>query len=143
MTFRIWRKRVLASLDRFRPWGEIEEYGRKDSTYCDYDRHGKNETTAQWEDRIGLWRVWKLSRRIGTSPKWVRYDATRCGVHVVTRWNRNFDPAIIVAMQAVLGSDLERESFNLARVIAESDYGGQHRKEAARWNILYRMKLKP
>jgi hypothetical protein len=82
--------------------------------------------------------VWKLARCIGATPQWIRYDATRRGVHVVTRWDRNFDPAELVAMQALLGSDQNRESFNLARVIA----GGKKGKErAAKWNILYRRKL--
>lgn len=136
--------RLLEHGRRFRPWGEIEEYGRKNATYCDYDKRFRERNT-QWETRISLLPLWRLGRIVGATPQWVRYDATRRGFHVVTRWNRNLDPAVIVAMQALLGSDQARESFNLARLMfagQTSGDGKNRRKEAARWNILYRRKLK-
>lgn len=143
MTFALLPKADLGSLQhrrQFRPWGEVEEYGRKNSTYCDYDRDRQNDTEAHWQNHIGLLRVWSLGRRLRLAPQWVRYDATRRGFHVVTRWNRNIDPAYIVAMQALLGSDHNRESFNLARLMnAERSFG--KKEKAARWNILFRKKL--
>jgi hypothetical protein len=143
MTFGLLRKAVLLSLRRgraFRPWGEIEEYGRKNATYCDYDG-------AIRQGRGDLLSLWRLGRLLECKPQWVRYDATRRGYHVVARWDRNLDPAVIVGMQALLGSDQNRESFNLARLMSAGQTSGDGKSQkkeqakAARWNILYRRKL--
>lgn len=137
MTFDSLRKRVRLSLRdrRFRPWGEIEEYGRKNATYCDYD--DGHEAPDRGSAGANLLSLWKAARCIGARPEWVRYDATRRGYHVVTRWNRNFDPSQTVALQLLLGSDPAREAFNLARVMSP----GETSREGKRWNILYRLKL--
>lgn len=73
---------------------------------------------------------------LGVSPLFIRHDRTRRGWHVVIRWNRKFEPAERVALQAVLGSDVKRETLNLMRVI-----GGRHRGNK-RWNILYSHKIR-
>lgn len=62
----------------------------------------------------------------------VRYDRTRRGWHVVVAVTQALSPAITVAAQACLGSDLKREAFNLMRI--------QHLPRGyfrGRWNVLY------
>ena len=81
----------------------------------------------------------------GLRPNWIRYDRTARGWHIIIRVNRRLSGLECVALQAVLGSDSARETFNLARVMSRS--GGSANKkrkawEAKRWNILYRVKLK-
>lgn len=62
----------------------------------------------------------------------IRYDKTRRGWHVTVAINKKISPALIVAAQACLGSDLKREAFNLMRV--QQLPRGYFR---ARWNVLY------
>ena len=78
----------------------------------------------------------ELSRELrlfGLLPKWVRYDRTNRGWHIIIRVNRDLVPLEVVALQTVLGSDRKREAFNLARVMA----GG-----GPKWNILFERKLR-
>ena len=64
----------------------------------------------------------------------IRYDRTAHGWHVVVGVNRRLSPPMIVAAQAILGSDRKREAFNLMRV-------QQLRQMPAFWrsrfNVLY------
>lgn len=62
----------------------------------------------------------------------IRYDKTRRGWHVSVAVTERVAPALVVAAQACLGSDLKRESFNLMRVLARPR--GYFRN---RWNVLY------
>ena len=77
-------------------------------------------------------------RFIGLRVSWVRYDRTRRGWHVVIRMRDKRSPIECVALQAVLGSDRERETFNLARVMWARREG---RRLGNRWNILYEKKI--
>lgn len=53
---------------------------------------------------------------------------------MVIQWDRAFEPAEQVAVQAILGSDPYREALNLTRVFAGPDPDGC-------WNILFSRKL--
>lgn len=63
-----------------------------------------------------LFRLYRCVRLWGWPLEAVRYDRTARGWHVVVGINRRLTPAVIVAAQAILGSDLKREAFNLMRV---------------------------
>lgn len=64
----------------------------------------------------------------------IRYDKTRRGWHVVVGVRRTIDPARIVAAQAILGSDPNREAFNLMRV---GQLKSQPKFWRERFNVLY------
>jgi hypothetical protein len=94
-------------------------------TYCDYD--------TREAPRLG--RFWSFSKITGLRPRVIRYDRTRRGWHVLICWSRALDAAEQVAIQAALGSDYRRETYNLARVL-----GGK--SSDPRWNILFERKIK-
>lgn len=64
----------------------------------------------------------------------VKYERTRRGWHVVVGVRRRVSAPLIVAAQAVLGSDRNREMFNVMRVQALPYVPGYWR---TRWNVLY------
>lgn len=74
---------------------------------------------------------------IGVKIKEFRIDRTRRGHHVIVRWRQKFEPAALVAMQAILGSDRNREALNLMRALS----GATGKAERVSWNILYSRKL--
>lgn len=93
--------------------------------YLDFDE----KLPKHLEDRI-LW----LCRLCHWPVIAIRLDRTRHGWHVVIGVRRRLAPAIIVAVQAALGSDWKREVFNIVRVQslhAQSPYW------RARWNVLF------
>jgi len=53
------------------------------------------------------------------SPKWIRTDRTAHGWHVIVKLRQKLTDGEIIAAQAVLGSDLKRETLNLKRAIAQ------------------------
>ncbi len=79
------------------------------------------------------WLQW-VFRRLNIGVHWIRYDRTAKGWHVIIRCRERFKALEIVALQAILGSDWRRETFNLARVRSGKLRGGQ-------WNILFERKL--
>ena len=81
-------------------------------------------------------RVWSLARMLGIKVCVIEFRRTRRGWHVAVQWSRAFRPIETIAIQAILGSDPFRESFNLARVL-----GGRATK-SNRWNLLFKEKLK-
>ena len=70
----------------------------------------------------------------------VRFDKTRHGWHVVVGIRKRVAPSLIVAAQAVLGSDYKREAFNIMRV-QQLDARSPYWRE--RWNVLYFIHAKP
>lgn len=60
------------------------------------------------------------------------------GIHLTMRVQGYFPPLAIVAMQAILGSDYRRETFNLVRALTLDSAPAFWRK---RWNVLYASKL--
>jgi hypothetical protein len=107
-------------------YGVIKEYAKTDTCYLDFD-------DKKPPHLLPIFVVFRLLGSI--SPRWVRYDRTRRGWHVVIKLSRSLTPVETVALQAVLGSDSRRESLNLMRVL----HGGGGDK---RWNILYSRKLR-
>ena len=87
-----------------------------------------------------------IDRIVWTAKLWqwsieaVRFDRTRRGWHVVVGIHEEVEPAMIVAAQAILGSDYKREAFNLMRVQSLDSVSPFWR---ARWNVLYEMHAKP
>jgi hypothetical protein len=58
-----------------------------------------------------------LGVRMGWTYGDVRYDRTARGWHVVISVAQDVPFPVVVAAQAILGSDWQRESFNLARAM--------------------------
>lgn len=117
---------------RFRPWGILKEVGRNDTIYIDVD----------FKTLPSMREVWRIIRFVGLQPKWVRYDRTRRGWHIVIRQLRkDLSSSEIVALQIMLGSDRGRELFNLARVIANRREGAS-RWQRKRSNILFLTKVR-
>lgn len=104
--------------------GLVKCYARPNWTMCDYDT----------KKAPSLESVWRLSKLLGIRPVWIRMDRTVRGWHLIVEWSRRFRPIEIVCIQAVLGSDLKRETFNLARV-----FSGKARNR--RWNLLFERKI--
>lgn len=78
--------------------------------------------------------VTECCRRWGWPLEAVRYDRTRRGWHIIVAVRKRVAPALILAAQAMWGSDPRREMFNLSRV--------QELRRVApfwrdRWNVLY------
>lgn len=70
----------------------------------------------------------------------IRYDRTQRGWHVVVGIQEKVRPALIVAAQAILGSDYKREAFNLMRVQSLAHVPRFWRE---RWNVLYSHHARP
>lgn len=115
---------------KFRPWGELKEKSNANTIFVDCDR----------AIPPALRDVWRTLRLAGVLCRWVRYDRTRRGWHIVIRVRESLSPLACVALQCVLGSDLEREKFNLGRVMSDAKRP-QGKFARARWNILYRAKV--
>jgi hypothetical protein len=121
----------ILAIFRFRPWGILKEETNGRQIYLDYD----NITAPS---------LLKLSRSCSLCSlhiEWIRYDRTNRGWHVICRFTEALHPAECVALQAVLGSDSEREKFNLARVIANRREGANAWKRS-RSNILFERKVR-
>lgn len=120
------RRRVRELGDRRHRPGRVEHYADPHLTMCDYD--GPRPKLPE------LWRVWKLARQFGARPLWIKDRRTKRGWHRVVYWDRPFEPMQTIALQLLLGSDREREAFNLKRVLL----GGAN---TPRWNLLFSEKL--
>jgi hypothetical protein len=106
---------------RHRP-GRVERYADPFVTMCDHD--GK---------RPELWPVWRIARQLGIVPVGIQERKTRHGWHRTIVWNRKFTPAETIALQLLLGSDRQREAFNLQRALTGT--------RSNRWNLLFTYKL--
>lgn len=109
-------------------WAVVKETARADTTLCDYDGPMPRDICE---------RVWRLAGILEARPRWIRQDRSKRGWHLIVRWNRQFTPAELTAMQAILGSDPAREALNLRRTLAGVDTPEQKKF----WNILYQNKL--
>ena len=78
--------------------------------------------------------VTECCRRWGWPLRSIRYDRTKHGWHVVVGVRRRVPPALMLAAQAMWGSDPRREMFNLGRVQVLDDMPKFWRD---RWNVLY------
>jgi hypothetical protein len=70
---------------------------------------------------------------------WRWMPSTNAGFHVeIIVFNFKYSPVVVVALQAILGSDWKRETYNLMRALVVDqapDFWHQ------RWNVLYSTKL--
>lgn len=103
--------------------GIVKQYAESRLSLCDYD--------TQW--RPSMDRIQRLSKMLGVGISWIREDRTRRGWHVLILWKKAMTPLALVAIQCVLGSDYERETYNLARIFSG--------KKSKRWNLLFERKL--
>jgi len=105
--------------------GIVKRYADPFWTFCDYDAR----------EAPGLGRFWSFAKLTKLKPKVIEYDRTARGWHVLICWDRAMSPAEQIAIQAALGSDYRRETYNLARV-----FGGK--ADDPRWNLLFERKIK-
>lgn len=83
--------------------------------------------------------------RIVNALRWLRlrplvlvYRRTRRGWHVKIALSQKVAPLVVVALQAILGSDPKRETFNLIRARALRRAPSEWRD---RYSVLFRSKL--
>ncbi len=60
--------------------------------------------------------VTECCKRWGWPLRAIRFDRTRRGWHVIVAVHKTVPPPLIVAAQAIWGSDPRREMFNVMRV---------------------------
>lgn len=99
--------------------------------YLDFDGPVPNKLVDRIVWTTKLWQ-WTLVA--------IRFDRTRRGWHVVVGIKEAVEPPMIVAAQAILGSDYKREAFNLMRVQSLPHVSPYWRE---RWNVLYSHHAKP
>jgi len=150
---RLWRTfggPPSALAGRFIKWGVIGELHEDDKILCDFDdkvatrisrrRMGKlviNSTSSKQPPSPPLQ---SLAHTLGVKVLWQRWDRTRRGWHLIIKIAQRLTIAEIIAAQAILGSDRDRERLNLARAISVRLRPSRFWK--ARANLLYRRKLK-
>lgn len=83
-----------------------------------------------------LYRVSVLCRHQAWTVTAIMIRKTKHGWHAIITLDAMVEPIIIVAAQAILGSDWKRENFNLFRAQQLPKLPATWR-EARRWNALY------
>lgn len=83
-------------------------------------------------------RVWWVLRMLRCSVRYVSYRRTRRGWHVEVEVARRLHPWRVIAIQAILGSDYRRETFNLRRTARWSELPAVARDH---WNVLFVQKI--
>jgi|ERR1700674_2346138 len=117
-------------------WGtvaEIETLGDSKTLLLDFDMACPVPRLVPFLARL---------RIIGLRARWVSYRRTAHGWHVEIGINASLTPSELVAAQAVLGSDLRRETMNLRRAISLRVHK-HSRFWRKRWNIFFLRKLYP
>ena len=95
---------------------------------CDYDDAIPRQMAA---------RVQFVARVFALRVRFVRYDRTRRGHHMVVDCRgAALSPTETVLAQALLGSDWKREAYNAGRARVLSRQPSFWR-ESSRWNVLY------
>ena len=93
--------------------------------YLDVDGELPRGIEARITARCRFWR-WPLEA--------IRLDRTRRGWHVIIAVRKRLNAVTIVAAQAILGSDPNREMFNLDRARKLPRVPKEWRSQ---WNVLY------
>ncbi len=93
--------------------------------YCDHDTRTAPTVIPFITECCKRW-GWKLEA--------IRYDRTRRGWHIIVGVRTRVPPALIVAAQAIWGSDKRREMFNVMRV---QNLANVPRFWRSRFNVLY------
>ena len=76
----------------------------------------------------------------GLRAKWIRFDRTKKGWHIVVFLDMALTPAETIALEVVCGSDRRRANLDLMRVLAMRKHGASKFWQA-RSHILYSGKL--
>lgn len=97
----------------------------------------KVDIDGRLPEEIGERIVWVL-RTMKLPVRSVSYRRTRHGWHVEIEIARQMHPWRVIAIQAVLGSDYRRETFNLRRTSQWSRLPAVARKH---WNVLFSRKI--
>jgi hypothetical protein len=93
--------------------------------------------------RLKLGPIFSTLHICGLGVRWIRYDRTRKGWHIVYRLRGvSLERPETIALQLLLGSDRRREGLNLMRHFGLKNRGYTSQFWKARWNILYSEKLK-
>jgi hypothetical protein len=106
-TWRTWKGKRMRKPGRYPVWGIVEEFHAANKIMCDFD-------TAE----IPSPAVNSLIHTLGLTICWQRWDRTRRGWHLVLKVRERLSDGEIIAAQAILGSDRNRERLNLARAIS-------------------------
>lgn len=106
--------------------GVVRYYARPELVLMDFDS----------DEPVTIPTIRGVIVRLHLKVRAIEYHRTRRGWHVVLLLKQQLKPAETVALQAILGSDPLRETFNLARIL-----GGQA-DESFRWNLLFDYKLR-
>lgn len=89
-----------------------------------------------------LWRLWWVLRLMGWRAEWIEYVRSRRGWHCLIAVPGRVSPVEVVAVQAVMGSDRNREAFNLARARKVQGTRRVPGLSKWRWNVLFERKLR-
>jgi hypothetical protein len=145
---RLWRTfggPPIALAGRFRKWGVIGELHEDNKIMCDFDdlevKRGQKKPKCHTRNKsLPHPNLQSLMHTLGTGVVWQRWDRTKHGWHLIVKIRQRLTLAEIIAAQAILGSDRDRERLNLARAISVRLRPSKFWK--ARANLLYSRKLK-
>lgn len=84
------------------------------------------------------YRVAWVMQTLAVPVAWWSVYRTRRGWHIEVEVKRRWHPWRVIAVQAILGSDWRRETYNLRRVAAWRALPGFARR---RWNVLFDRKF--
>ncbi len=85
-------------------------------------------------------RIARIGRLCGWRVEAVSFARSRRGWHVVVLCRKRLVPFAVVAAQAILGSDVERELFNFVRA-SVLHVAPRFWRQRGRWNTHYSRKL--
>jgi len=83
------------------------DFGKPGMLFIDVDSQSISERRLK---------IRQLIRILGIKAKFIRYDKTKHGWHIVISTPHKFTPLETIAIQAILGSDRVREAMNLRRL---------------------------
>jgi hypothetical protein len=147
---------MLQSQSGFKRWGIIEELNNGKKLLLDFDNGGNHDVLcpkcsgvrARCPTRSRL-RIHpnavpcpplaSLVHTTGLSVQWVRWDRTRHGWHAVVKIRQKLKLAEVIACQAILGSDRDRERLNITRCLSLRLHPSAYWEKRA--NILYSRKV--
>jgi hypothetical protein len=113
--------------------GRLEEKSDRRKLIVDVDGPRQN-------GRLKLGPIFATLHICGIVARWIRYDRTRRGWHIIIMLGIRLEWGETVALQLLCGDDRRRGNLNLMRAIAMRVYGAS-KFWKARWNIAYAEKL--
>ena len=119
---------------KLKTWGVIEEFHESDKIMCDFD-----DPKERGRQFMPCPPVQSLIHTFGLTIVWQRWDRTQHGWHLIVKIKQRLTLAEIIAAQAILGSDRNRERLNLARAISLRLHPSRFWERRA--NILYSRKI--